>query len=196
MKLLAFTDLHASKTKLKILLKKAEFADILLCAGDISSFSHNLKKILLNFKHLKKPVLIIPGNHETPQDLEKVNLPFLIPIHKKICKINNWVFIGYGTDGFSREDRGFERFILKAKEKIKPEDKVILVTHGPPYNTKLDYLPLYGHAGNKSYRRAISILKPDFYFSGHLHENFKKIDKIGKTLLLNPGPDGKLINIQ
>src|SRR3989344_4973651 len=105
MKVLAFTDLHANKTKLKILLKKAEFADIILCAGDVSSFSHNLKKILLSFKHLKKPVLIIPGNHETPQDLERVNLPFLIPIHKKIYQINDLVFIGYGTDGFSREDK-------------------------------------------------------------------------------------------
>lgn len=195
MKILAFADLHGSKSSLGKLIKKSKNCDIIICAGDISIFSINLKKIILKFKKTKKPLIIIPGNHESPQDLEKIKQNFLIPLHEKIYRLNNLVFIGYGTDGFSIKDKEFESFIKKVKTKLKKQDKIILITHGPPHNTKLDKLPYFGHVGNKSYRKAIKILKPFLYISGHLHENFNKKDKINKTFLINPGPEGKLINI-
>ena len=31
---------------------------------------------------------------------------------------------------------------------------------------------------------------------GHLHENFNKKDKLNKTILINPGPNGEMITIQ
>ena len=195
MKILAFSDLHGNKRALNILLQKAKHSDIIICAGDISIFSNNLKKIISRFKITKKPLIIIPGNHEHPKELNKINFPFLINLHKKVHRINNILFIGYGTDGFSLKDKKFEAFINKIKPKIKTNDKVILITHGPSYGTKLDKLPFFGHAGNKSYRKAILQIRPYLSISGHLHENFNKKDKLGKTFLINPGPEGKIINI-
>jgi len=196
MKLLVFTDLHGSKNNLEILLKKAKTADLLVCAGDISMFSMNLKKIISKFKTTKKPLIIIPGNHESPNEIESIKFDFMIPLHKKIYRINDFVFVGYGTDGFSQEDKEFENFIKRVKSKLKKTDKVILITHGPPFGTKLDKMRYFGHVGNRSYTKAVKKLKPIYYFCGHLHENFNKRDKIGKTFIINTSPQGKLINVR
>lgn len=158
MKILAFVDLHGNKSSLEKIIKKSKTCDLIICAGDISMFTINLNKIISKFKKTKKPLIIIPGNHESPQDLEKIKQDFLILLHKKIYRINNIVFIGYGTDGFSLKDKEFETFIKKVKTKLKKEDKIILITHGPPHNTKLDKLPYFGHVGNKSYTKAIKAL--------------------------------------
>ena len=195
MKVLVFSDLHNNKASFEKLIMKAKQVDLIVCAGDISLFSVNLGKIIAKFKETKKPLIIIPGNHESPESLEKIRGEYIIPLHKRIYRINDLLFVGYGTDGFSHEDRKFEEFIKKVKQYIKKEDKVILITHGPPYGTKLDKLPHVDHVGNKSYRKAITFLNPLFYFCGHLHENFNKKDKIGKTWIINPGPEGKIINI-
>ena len=194
MKILAFSDVHGNPTIIKTLLEKANNADILVCAGDISIFSNNLKQILEKFKKTQKQLLIIPGNHESPKDLENINNS-VISIHKGAYRIDNIVFIGYGTGGFSKVDKEFELFIKKVKPTLRKDDKVILVTHGPPYGTKLDKLPYFEHVGSTSYRKAISQIKPFLYICGHLHENFNKKDKVDKTFIINPGPEGKLINV-
>ena len=195
MKILAFTDLHGNKKITERLIKKAKDVDLLVCAGDISIFERNLKTIISQFSKTKKPLIIIPGNHESPEALEKTRHELVIPLHKKIYKINNITFIGYGTDGFSARDKEFESFITKAKKEITEKERVIFITHGPPYGNKLDKLPYFGHVGNKSYNNAILQIKPFLHICGHLHENFGKKDKLGKTFLVNPGPEGKIINI-
>ena len=158
MKLLVFSDLHNNKSSLEKLIQKAKNVDLIICAGDISIFSAHLENIIAKFRSTKKPLLIIPGNHESPNSLEKIKESFLVPLHKKIYRINKIVFVGYGTDGFSRRDKEFEEFIKKVKTRITKEDKIILITHGPPYGTRVDKLPYFGYAGNKSYRKAISFL--------------------------------------
>jgi Icc-related predicted phosphoesterase len=74
------------------------------------------------------------------------------------------------------------------------KDKVILVTHAPPYNTKVDRIN--GNlCGNKSIRNFISEVKPVLAVCGHLHETAGKRDKIGKTLVINPGYKGMVIDL-
>ena len=74
---------------------------------------------------------------------------------------------------------------------IKKENKIILVTHAPPYKTKID--EIWGeHAGNKSIRKFIEQTKPVLAVSGHLHECVGG-DMIRKTRVINPGYKGKVI---
>ncbi len=70
-----------------------------------------------------------------------------------------------------------------------------MLSHAPVYGTKLDYLEGLGHRGNKSLRKVILDIKPKIALCGHLHENAGKIDKAGITIVLNPGPLGKIIEI-
>lgn len=197
MKLLAFTDTHGSLTALKRLEQKckAQNPDLLVCAGDISIFEHGILGIFRKLNKLNKKIIIIHGNHEDALTYLKYSRIFknIIFIHKKYFIYENFLFLGFGGGGFSLRDKEFEKNQLKFKEIIQNKyKKLILVTHAPPYRTKLDKVGK-NYVGNKSVRNFIEKYKIDLHICGHLHENFGKEDKIGKTKIINPGPFGKIV---
>ena len=59
------------------------------------------------------------------------------------------------------------------------DEKTILVTHVPPYNT-VDKIFIGLHGGSKDLRALVDKFKPRLVISGHIHENpgFKKINDI------------------
>lgn len=201
MKLLVFTDIHGSSAALKRIEQKAKSQkpDLLVCAGDISIFEHGIVGILRRLNKLNKKIVIVHGNHEDDATYIRYSKIFknIIFIHKKHFIENNILFLGYGGGGFSQTDREFEH-LAKAKFKDiishNKGKKIILVTHAPPYKTKVDKLGR-NYAGNKSFRNFIEKYKIDLHISGHLHENFGKEDKIKKTKIINPGPFGKIVEI-
>ncbi|MBI1936270.1 metallophosphoesterase [Candidatus Woesearchaeota archaeon] len=201
MKILAFTDTHGSMMLLKKIERKARYynADLLVCAGDISIFERGIFSILKRLNKIGKKIIIVHGNHEDAHTLSKYSKSFknLIFIHKKPYAENNLLFLGYGGGGFSIRDREFEKIIQQRFSKIindNKDKKIILITHAPPYGTRLDRIGK-NYCGNKSIRKFIERNKVDLHICGHLHENFGKEDKIGKTKLINPGPFGKMILI-
>lgn len=195
MKILAFADTHGNLNAMKRLLEKGRGVDLLICAGDISNFGHNLKGLVAKFKNLNKPMLIVHGNHESEEQIREVckNFKWVICIHKGAYQLGNYYFFGYGGGGFSREDPEYEKLIKKFKKTLKKETKVVLITHGPPYGTKCDMMPHQGHVGCKTYTKVDKELKPILHICGHLHETDSIRDKIGDTLIINPGAKGKII---
>ena len=196
MKILVFTDVHEKNKFIDVLLKKAKLVDLLVCCGDLSWFGHSLESMIKKLSKAGKKMLIIPGNHESKQEIENLckKYAFLINLHKKSYIINNVIFIGYGNLGFSLNEPGFEKLIPSFKKKIK-DKKIVFITHGPSYGTKLDYLPLFEHTGCKTFNKFIREVKPDYHFCGHLHENIGVRDKLGKTQIVNPGPEGMIFEI-
>ncbi|MBW2990908.1 metallophosphoesterase family protein [Candidatus Woesearchaeota archaeon] len=195
MMLLAFVDTHGDMHSLKQVKKKAAKADLVICAGDTTIFENKLKSILREINSFHKPVLIMHGNHESEERLKKEceKHKNLIYFHKKFYEKNNIVFAGYGGGGFSLEDKKFEKFAERIKKKREGK-QLVLILHGPPYGNKTDLI-MGEHAGNKSFRDFIRHEKPIIVICGHLHENEGKQDKIGKSLIINPGPEGKLIEV-
>jgi len=196
MKILAFVDLHSNISALRDIAKKAKKCDIIVCAGDISIFQQNLDFILERLNAIGKPILMINGNHEDDITLESAcfNYKNIIFIHARSYRINNFIFFGYGGGGFSLEDEGFEELAKEFKNEIKKDDKVILVTHAPPYGTKVDMISKEHH-GNKSIADFIYEVQPILSICGHLHETAGKKDMIGKTKIINPGAHGMIIEI-
>ena len=201
MKILAFTDIHGSLTALRRIQQKvkSQKPDLLVCAGDVSIFEHGIAGVLRRLNKLNKKIIIIHGNHEDIHTFATLAKIFknIIFIHRSSYTENGVLFIGYGGGGFSIVDKGFEK---TAKEKFKDiiknhhDKKIILITHAPPYKTRLDKL-IQGHCGNKSIRHFVEKNKVDLLICGHLHENFGKEDKIKRTKIINPGPFGKIIVI-
>ena len=198
MKLFAFVDWHSDlsvwrKIESKV---KEEKPDLIVCAGDISVFEQHLENLMKMLDSLETPTVIIHGNHELANIMEKLserskNIKF---IHRKIIDFKDFTLIGYGGGGFDVKDDAFERFANNIEPKIK-DKKVILVTHAPFYGTNTDYL-WKRHCGNKSFTEFIKRNKNiALGICGHLHECAKKKDKIGNTIVINPGPDGEIINI-
>ena len=195
MKILAFTDIHANTRFLNTIKKRAKQADLLICPGDFTNFMEGYAKVITALKSIKKPVLLIHGNHEDETKVNSIKHKYLIPFHKKPYKHEDYIFIGHGGGGFSFTDKKLQKRIPTFKKQMKDAKKIIFVTHAPPFGTELDYLPWAGHVGCKTVKEAIKTLKPHIYLCGHLHESFGIHQKLGRTLMINPGPEGTLIEI-
>lgn len=198
MKLLAFADLHGNRNALKRLVCQAEKSrpDAIVCAGDLTVFENGIHSILFTLSSLKIPVLVIPGNHESMGTLREACGHFLNVklIHSDRFILENSCFIGYGGGGFSAIDDGFERASKKLLELSRQSQKLCLAVHAPPHGTALDWLNGH-HCGNKSFRQFIEKAQPNLVVCGHFHENKGKKDYIGKTLIVNPGPEGQIIEL-
>jgi len=202
MKILAFTDLHASLIGLKALKKKVENRnpDLIVAAGDMTVFTDNIEWVMGKIAKLKKPTLVIPGNHEEGYPLSTVckRHDNLIYLHKRTFVKDDILFIGHGGGGFSFEFPDFENFVKRIKDKIHQHKKIILITHQSPYKTKTDMIFDGRHVGSKTYRRFIQKYnsKIKLNICGHIHECQRKFDTLGKTKIINPGPNGVIIRVE
>ena len=198
MKILAFTDIHADPFAFKSLKRKvqSEKPDLIVCCGDISNFGMDLDFSVKQILSFKIKTLLIPGNHETEEevkDIAKKN-DFIINLHNNFFEMEDFIFYGYGGGGFSAVDLKFEKLMQKVLLSLPKSKKLVFVTHAPLYNTKLDKLPI-GHHGSKSTRKFVEKARPVLVLSGHFHENEKKEDKIGSSRILNPGHDGMIVEV-
>jgi len=216
MKLLAFTDIHADFDAARKVcsLAKREKVDLMLCAGDMTLFGNGLPDMIKIFD-IGIPLLIIAGNHETfgqikgiekkfdfikdihLKPVKKGNIDFIKNIHLKPVKKGNIIFFGCGGSGITPNNTPNEMREENFKDMLSrfrnEKDNLILVTHEPPYNTKLDFI--CKHKGSRQIRKFIEENQPLYAICGHFHENEGKEDKIGKTKIINPGPKGKIIEI-
>lgn len=197
MKFLTCTDLHENREALKALLKRASEPDIdfIVCAGDISSFGNGLRTLLKSFSDLGKTFYVIPGNHEEGRDFEGIvkEFPHCVSLHLKAALIGDYVFLGYGGGGFAMKDANFRKIARQWYGKFNGK-KIVLLTHQPPFGTKLDELG-DRHVGNEDFHDFILRIKPKLAISGHLHETVGVIDVLGNTKLINPGWDGMVIEL-
>ena len=197
MKFLVFSDTHQDSAKLDILIKRANKKDIdfVIVAGDFTSFENGLRNTLKKLNSIKKKIYIIPGNHEEDGNFKGVikEYPNCINIDCTDFKIENYVFLAYGGGGFSNLDPQFRKIARTWYGKYKGK-KIVLITHGPAYNCKLDIVD-ERHVGNIDYRKFIERIKPKLAICGHIHETAGQSDTIGETKLINPCWDGMVIEL-
>jgi Icc-related predicted phosphoesterase len=177
-------------------------ADVLVCAGDFTIFENDMESILRKLNSIGKPIILIHGNHETSAMILSAitGMPNIHFIHKSHHIIDDVIFFGYGGGGFGHVDPKFDivsqQFMNELREierKNNREYQLVLVTHAPPYGTTLDDLGY--HVGSKSIRAFIEKEQPLIAISGHIHESAGQQDMIKKSLLINPGPQGKIIEL-
>ncbi len=197
MKFLSFTDLHEDKAQLRQLVNRVKQDDIdfVICCGDISNFGSGLTNVLEAFDKIGKNFYVIPGNHEENLEWAKIvaKYPNCVDLHLQAIEFEEYVLLGYGGGGFAQEDKEFRKVARRWYGKYKGK-KTILVTHGPPFGTKLDLLE-NRHVGNIDYRKFIQRIKPKLAISGHLHETVGEIDEINETKLINPGWEGMMVEL-
>jgi hypothetical protein len=197
MKLLVVSDFHGSveaahKTAAKT---KETQADAIVVCGDITHFGsiEDAKKILAPLTACEVPVLFVAGNCD-PSQLAEVQIKGAINLHEQCHKLDTMFFIGLGASPTSRFYSWFEMpeakimdALVQTASRCSEGSSLIVVSHTPPKDTKVDLAFSKIHAGSVSLRAFIEKRKPSIVFSGHIHEA-KGVDRIGDTIIVNPGP--------
>ncbi|ASJ16031.1 metallophosphoesterase [Thermococcus chitonophagus] len=190
MRILAITDIHGSYQGVKALARQADDFDLILVAGDITHFSNGkeAEKILSPLLEAGKPILAVMGNcdgRDVLETLERLG----ISVHNKRVEIGGVGIVGFGGSNvtpFSTIWEFSDEEIYGSLRRNYREGDVIL-THAPPYGTKLDKTFSGVHAGSRGLRKFIEESQPPLCICGHIHEG-RGVERIGKTIAVNPGP--------
>jgi Icc-related predicted phosphoesterase len=168
-------------------------ADLIVIAGDITNFGgyDEARAIISELQLLNPNIVAVPGNC----DRGTVNR-FLddtsISLHTASKLIDTLLLYGVGGSvktPFHTPQEYTDADIttmLDAWERNERAKWHVLVTHCPPYNTKLDRTFLGQHVGSRVIRTFIEQHRPDLVICGHIHEA-RGVDRIGDTICINPG---------
>jgi Icc-related predicted phosphoesterase len=85
---------------------------------------------------------------------------------------------------FSEEELG--RRLWRAYEEVKEVRFQVLISHTPPFNTRLDRIRGGQHVGSLAVRNFLENTHCAACICGHIHESVGT-DKLGSTVLINPG---------
>ncbi len=197
-KILAIGDIHGNQGLIKRLAEKAkkQNIDLVILAGDLTMFEDSTKNLIGPFTKAKKPVLIIPGNHETASTIEFITekYPNVRNIHGGYYKKGDLGIFGAGGGDvvIITPDKEIFYLLEKSHEKIKNSKKKIMVTHMHPAGSKSEFS---GFPGSKSVREAIMKFKPDILINAHIHEAGGIEEKIQDTKVINVSKKEKIFKI-
>lgn len=186
MRILVLSDIHG--TSLENANDIASDYDLVLIAGDITHFGGYAAANDVLYSLIKNhDVRAVFGNCDNIGVGEYLDEQG-ISVHNKASNVNGFIISGFSGAPISpfRTPGEFEDEKIGAGIVIATGKRTIILTHVPAYGTKLD-ISHVGHIGSRSVYDFIQKYQPDLHICGHVHEA-RGADKIGKTLLLNPGP--------
>lgn len=198
-RVLLFSDIHSNLRALQSLMDQD--ADYYVCAGDLVSWARGLDAAAEIMSPRANRVLIIPGNHESEQDIARLAERFgFRAVHGKTMEIGGRLFgfLGYSnptpfnTPGEYSEPELAARLELLTADR-RPDRDFVLVCHCPPHNTPLDASRKGEHFGSAAVAEFIARTKPSHFFCGHIHEAAGVSASLGVTIGRNLGPEGYML---
>ncbi len=200
MKVVVTADFHGDVEAAKEVSEKAaeEDAEVIFVAGDLSDFNlddpasvaEEILDVLTEHGH---EVLAVPGNCDTP-DVVRVLDTSGYSVHLRVKHVGDYDVVGMGGSNptpfdtpLEFEEKVFETRLSDLMNSAS--EPVILMTHAPPKDTKVDRIESGDHVGSEAIRKIVEEYQPDFHFCAHIHEAAGE-DEIGKTRIINPGQAG------
>ncbi|MCX8175709.1 MAG: metallophosphoesterase [Candidatus Bathyarchaeota archaeon] len=184
MKIIVTSDYHGNvkpAEKIRELTISEKFDCIVIC-GDISShwMLETAKKIMKTLVEADVPVLYVPGNMD-PLKIVDALKDLGTNLHNRKVTIKDVCFVGAGFE------ENLEDVLSSALNSLGTFKTLIVVTHIPPYNCKVDVTWNGNHIGDPAVRVIVERFKPKAVLCGHVHES-PGVDYIGETVICNPGP--------
>jgi Icc-related predicted phosphoesterase len=206
MRILVVADIHYSLPQFDWLEKTAEEVDLLIIAGDLldlAGFADLDTQIVVVRKYLdriraKTKLFVCSGNHDGDERNEGDEV---VAKWLQKARRENLFVDGDGYDfGSGRitvlpwwDGPITKQQMIAILDRENQESKTnwLLIHHAPPNESPISRVR-DSDQGDAYFRETLHRLKPDFAFSGHIHnppfsDKGSWIDKIGPTWVFNPG---------
>lgn len=195
MNILALADIHGNDRYLPQITGPLKEADLVLLAGDITNFGgrDEVRRVIEVISRCNSNILAVHGNCDLPAVEEQLR-EMGVNLDSRQKTINDILFVGIGgslpSPGRTPNEMAESVFtdILDTLSSCSHDKSpLVLVTHQPPYGTKIDTPDGSRHTGSRAIRRFIERVEPILALSGHIHEA-RGVDQLNSTVLVNPGP--------
>jgi hypothetical protein len=195
MRLVIISDLHSKVEHVGALRAACIGADALIICGDFTTFGDQaqVQSVADAVRVEGLPCYFVTGNCDAmPPD---GTLDGCQNLHGRAVRFGDWVMAGIcgSLPCPSHTPREFqEAFYARLLDQVKEAcgsrtDRLILVSHQPPFGTAADQVPGGRHVGCQALRSFIDEVQPACCLTGHIHEAASRT-RVGRTVLLNPGP--------
>jgi len=197
MRIIGLTDIHGRISYLGSFIEQMRSADVIAIAGDITNFGGygEAEAIIETIASTNRNIIAVHGNCDKRGVIELLSAR-QINIHAVSRMIDDVQFLGLGGSNKTPFHTPHEYSDAEMKEILEASPQSprarfhMFISHAPPFKSKLDKMFLGMHVGSKPVREYIEASQPDIVLCGHIHEA-RGIDRIGKTLIINPGPSPK-----
>lgn len=195
--MLIFSDIHGDAAALRRLMDIE--ADWYIAAGDLANFARGLDALGPPLQSRAEKVWVLPGNHESEAQTETFCARFsLNHFHGKWFEAGGWRVAGLGYSNPTPFDTPGEYTEQELAERLEPFaalEPLILICHCPPKGTPLDEAAPGRHFGSTAVASFIQRVQPDWFFCGHIHEAAGRRAELGRTLAINAGKKGWLLEV-
>ena len=146
---------------------------------------------------IKKSIYYIPGNHDYADMHSFIKLKYVTNVdylqNSQIFKKNELNILGIGGSPNTPGEWTYEweDTEINITNKYNYEESLlnVLLTHTPPFGSKLDINHFNEHCGSKRISNLLTNYKFDLVLCGHIHES-RGFDFINGMLCLNAGKVG------
>jgi len=194
---LIFSDIHNDGRALEKLM--AIDADYYFAAGDLVSWARGLDKMGEAMKRRAGRVYVLPGNHESEQDIAGFCARHgFVNFHGGTLEVNGTHLAGLGYSSptpFDTPGEYTEKELASRLAKFAGLKPLVLICHAPPLDTALDRVREGLHAGSRAVREFIDVHQPAHFFCGHIHEAEGVAIEMGSTRAMNVGKRGYLLEL-
>ena len=192
MRILAFSDLHNDQAAANKIAAASPTADVVIGAGDFGVKGGSAAEVLHILKQMTVPTILVAGNHDDLSELRSFCAEWELGhfLHGTSVTILGQSFFGLGCEIPSRSDFVWNQTLTEAEAKKLLEqcpDQAILVTHTPPLGT-CDLQRDGGHEGSQAILDTIQAKNIKLNCTGHIHNSWGVVEKIGNCTVHNLGP--------
>ena len=199
MRILAFSDLHRDRAATQRIVELSRQVDVVVGAGDYATVRRGLQSVIEILSAIERPTVLVCGNSEDDRELREAcrDWPSAHVLHGDGVEIDGVPFFGlggavpitpFGAWSFDLSEQEAEALLSDCPSGC------VLISHSPPKGL-VDVSSTGISLGSFAVLRAIESKEPRLVICGHIHESSGKKVTHGKTVVLNAGPGGMIVEI-